>query len=378
MRNSKPKYKKIAVTGGPCAGKTTFLNLAKEKLLGWGIEGAFPQESATIIINSGLSPKKLLERNDDSHSQMQELIAHTLLHFEDFIAPKILAIKKSEKGVIICDRGLPDVKAYMKNPKDFPKLLKKLHIPTMQAWERYDAGIFLVTAADGKPEFYSKENNPARYENVKEALENDQKIRAAWNGHPHLIIVDNSTLFNAKMKKALRGLQRVLGIPVSLEIERKFLLPAMPDLSGLPNMQKTEIEQVYLKSKGKPGEERVRKRSRDGGSTFYRTFKTASAVKSVREEREEQITEREYQRLVRCEANPDHDAIRKDRFTFIHNNQYFELDLFKYPKRLADLALLEIELTDVNDKVNLPAWLGEAKEVTSDKRYSNYNLSQKP
>ena len=35
---------------------------------------------------------------------------------------------------------------------------------------RYEAVVHLVTAADGKPKFYTSENNEARYETIEEAI----------------------------------------------------------------------------------------------------------------------------------------------------------------------------------------------------------------
>jgi hypothetical protein len=50
---------------------------------------------------------------------------------------------------------------------------------------RYDAVIHLVTCADGAEEFYTSENNAARYEGIKDAIELDRKLINAWVGHPH-------------------------------------------------------------------------------------------------------------------------------------------------------------------------------------------------
>jgi hypothetical protein len=49
----------------------------------------------------------------------------------------------------------------------------------------------MVTAADGAVEFYTGENNEARYETVEEAITLDKKLINAWVGHPHFSIVPN-------------------------------------------------------------------------------------------------------------------------------------------------------------------------------------------
>lgn len=57
---------------------------------------------------------------------------------------------------------------------------------------RYEAVIHLVTAAQGAVEFYTSQNNEARYETVNEAQALDQKLINAWVGHPHFSIIQNN------------------------------------------------------------------------------------------------------------------------------------------------------------------------------------------
>lgn len=48
----------------------------------------------------------------------------------------------------------------------------------------------MVTAADGASEFYNK-GNAARYEDIKNAIEVDHRLRHAYFGHARFYIVDN-------------------------------------------------------------------------------------------------------------------------------------------------------------------------------------------
>ena len=64
---------------------------------------------------------------------------------------------------------------------------------------RYDAVFHLVTAAKGAEEAYTFANNAARYENVEQAAALDDRIIAAWTGHPHLRVIDNTTDFEEKL-----------------------------------------------------------------------------------------------------------------------------------------------------------------------------------
>ena len=65
--------------------------------------------------------------------------------------------------------------------------------------------------------------------------------------------------------------------------------------------------------------------------------------------------------------------IVKKRVCFVYQSQYFEVDLFEFSN---DKAILEIELTNENSKINLPPFISFIKEVTEDFNYTNYNLAK--
>ncbi|MEK7590206.1 MAG: ATP-binding protein, partial [Patescibacteria group bacterium] len=217
--------KKIVLTGGPCSGKTTALKYVSEKLSNLGYSVICVPEAATFVINSGISPAFLLSpRSRKKYLELEELMVKTQLMFEDKIFAELAKIKNSNKTVMILDRGCMDMSAYVKQ-EEFQSILRKNKWNIVDLRDkRYDAVFHLVTAADGKKEFYTKANNVARYENAEEAVAADKRTQTAWLGHQHLWIIDNSTLFEAKMKRLLKAIKKTLGIPTSLEIERKFLV----------------------------------------------------------------------------------------------------------------------------------------------------------
>ena len=93
--------------------------------------------------------------------------------------------------------------------------------------ERYDAVLHLVSAAAGAEQFYTTANNAQRYEQMNEeglriARLLDKKVIKAWTGHPHLRVINNHEDFDAKMKRVLREIRGVLGLPQPIEQERKY------------------------------------------------------------------------------------------------------------------------------------------------------------
>lgn len=167
-----------------------------------------------------------------------------------------------------------------------------------------------------------------------------------------------------------------------LEIERKFLVKFPTSWSALSEMfddlvDVKRISQTYLKPD--PGEQAARVRKTVKGltgdlETEYHFNQKKPVDTGVHEETEREIDQKEYEKYLK-KSNPDKVSVEKTRFVFKFNDQVFELDVFKGP--LKGLAILEIELEDKNDTVELPPFLKIIKEVTKDKRFTNFALADK-
>lgn len=371
--------KRIVLTGGPSGGKTTGKNFLQENLGDFGrsivFTPTFIPEVATLLIGCGLNPSKL---TPEQYFDFQRLIFKTQRAFEEQIFSRAMEIRAADKPLVICDRGLMDGLAYM-TPEMFADILAENKMTEVDARDRrYDGVFHLKTVADGKPELYSNANNPARMETAEEAVAIDQKTQNAWLGHPHLRVIDNSTDFKQKMRRLLNEVRRLLGDPVAVETERWFIVRGGVQLRKIPvPFKKINIEQVYLEGKTR-AESRIRRRSQeDSNAVYYETQKGPNISAASRPENEWQISSREYGNKLRF-ASPDHDIIRKNRVCFLWKNQYIELDFFLEPRRLLGLVKLEIELTEENDKVEIPDWLGKVEEVTGDPQYGNRELARRP
>lgn len=355
---------KIALTGGPCAGKTSALADLQQHLQENGFTVILVPESATIAISAGFKPG----RNIDPF-EFQKLVAKTIANLEDSFIEAAKAISP-QKIVLICDRGMMDGKAYMRED-DFQKLLIENHQDVV-SWRdaRYDAVIHMRTAALGAPNFYTLANNAARTETPQQAIDLDEKTLQAWVGHPHLRVIDNSTNFADKLLRVRQEIFQVIGIPIPIEIERKFLIKPI-SITDIPvHFVKVDIEQIYLISIRPNEETRVRRRGQDGSYTYYRTIKK-NVGDGIRTESEEQIDKREYDYSLKYRL-PNSRVIKKERICFLWLDQYFELDKFSDP---ADLWLLEVELTSRHNAINIPPFIDVIKEVTDDPAYKNATLA---
>lgn len=355
---------KIVITGGPCGGKSTAMSWIQNHYTKLGYRVLFVPETATELITGGVAPWTCGSNVEYQKCQMQLQLA------KEKVFAQGAATMDAEKILIVCDRGALDNKAYMSD-LEFKQVLDAMGCNEVELRDNYDAVFHLVTAAKGAEQFYTTANNAARTETVEQAAALDDKLIAAWTGHPHLRVIDNATSFEDKLKRLMAEITAFLGEPVPCEIERKFLI-AYPDVAALeklPNCQRIEIIQTYLTAP--EGEEsRVRQRGIDGHYIYFQTIKKGTGIKRVEIER--RLTQDEYLRLL-MDSDPNCRPIRKTRYCLTHDNQYFEIDVYPFWQ---DKAIVEIELNNENAEIRFPDLLKVIREVTGDESYKNASLAR--
>lgn len=175
------KIYKFVITGGPCGGKTTALNILRKALTEQGFKVLTAPESATEIFSIGLS------LNETPLLTIQDLILKKMLHSENFVKNIANTLDFNNENIIIfCDRGILDSKAYTPY-EDFITALDNNGLNEEEAIKRYDAVFHLVTAANG----------------AEEARSLDLRTLNAWQTHPNLYVFDNSTNFDEKMNRLI-------------------------------------------------------------------------------------------------------------------------------------------------------------------------------
>lgn len=357
---------KIVITGGPCAGKTTAMSWIQNAFTRMGYAVLFVDETATQLITGGAAPW-LSASNRDFQWRLLELQLNKEKAFVE-----IAKTMKAEKILVVCDRAALDNRAYM-SEEDFRYVLRQMNTNEVALRDQYDAVFHLVTAAKGAERFYTTANNAARTETVEQAAALDDKLIAAWTGHPHLRVIDNSTDFEEKMRRLIGEITAFLGEPVPMEIERKYLI-AYPDvkaLEKLPNCRRVDIVQTYLKCENGEEEVRIRQRGYDGNYIYFKTRKRRlSDLKRV--EVEERLSQEEYLSLL-VQADPACRPIHKQRYCLSDNGMYYEIDV--YPE-WQDKAIMEVELRSDTQKVIFPDCVKVIREVTDDPAYSNHHLAR--
>jgi hypothetical protein len=181
----------VAVTGGPCAGKSSGMAMLQRRLTERGFKVFLVPEVATILINGGLIFNDVI-----SKQLFQRQVLLSQLRTEDLFMEA--AIKYRDAGhrvVILCDRGAMDGRAYQ-SEAEWLQLLSELGLTEQMICEhRYIGVLHLRTVADGAAASYTLENNPARAAanmTPEQALELDRKTAAAWQRHHSLRFIENT------------------------------------------------------------------------------------------------------------------------------------------------------------------------------------------
>ena len=361
--------KRIVLTGGPCAGKTTALVRIIEHFSSLGFKVFTIPEVPTLFTQAGMN---YLTKNQGFFYEGEKATLEIQLALEDKFLRMAQECKKP--CIIVCDRGAMDISAYMA-PETWDSITRAVGTSTPELRERYDAVLHLVSAADGAEQYYTTANNAQRYEQMSEeglriARGLDKKVIHAWTGHPHLRVINNHDDFDCKMNRVIKEISNVLGLPQPIVEERKYIVEKTGELPE--DSIQSEITQTYLQ--GEPGAEiRLRKRCWGQKQVFVHTTKKKTS------ENEELVTERQinnslYEMMLGL-ADPTRHTVHKIRNSFIWKGQYFEVDT--YQDQLQGLVILETKGIAEGEPVKFPPFLKVVKEVTGNEDYYNYNLAKK-
>ena len=177
--------KRVVITGGPGAGKTAILEIAR---LQFCQHVMVLPEAAGIIFSGGFV----------RHSTVAgKKAAQRAIYYVQRESER-LSIEEGQAAIILCDRGTLDGMAYW--PDTPESYFKDLQTTFEQEYSKYERVIHLETP--GKDQGYNH-SNPMRIESADDAIQIDQKIGKVWSGHPNRTLIRSTDEFSDKVRVAL-------------------------------------------------------------------------------------------------------------------------------------------------------------------------------
>jgi CYTH domain-containing protein/predicted ATPase len=191
----------IALSGGPCSGKSAFMKDLKGQPSYRSLLHAVP-ETATYVIKQVEADPPIGDWL--AMREYQRTIYDLQLLFEHVALKKAL---RTGKQALLLDRGTVDGAAYMTHGlTDLPVVFGS----TLQAeYARYHGIIFMELPPR---EIYDarKSENEARYETYDEAVVTSEKLYAVWKDHPRFRFIANGAGWDDKAARARAALDELL------------------------------------------------------------------------------------------------------------------------------------------------------------------------
>ena len=175
----------VVLTGGPGAGKTAVLEIARRNFCK---HIAILPEAASIVFGGGFWRRESLP----ARRAAQRAIFHVQRQMER------LVIEEQSAAIGLCDRGTIDGLAYWPDLED--SFWNEIGTSRESELARYAAVIHLRSPSE--TEGYNH-RNPVRTESALEAHRLDFKILDSWHGHPRLFVVETAMDFLDKARAAM-------------------------------------------------------------------------------------------------------------------------------------------------------------------------------
>lgn len=200
-------------------------------------------------------------------------------------------------------------------------------------------------------------------------------------------MIDNISCQNFKEKcdRVVQAVSTRLGLTQEVSkfgsavLKKKYLISNFDFAKPFPvKYRDFMVEHRYLvNTSGDGTQQRIRRREEIGTSTSVHLNMTVRhpSIDGQRVETRRNLSNREYETL-KSQADISCHPVIKLRRCFLFKDRYFQMDSFESPQ--GGLILLEGYIYDdsMGNKESIPVWLGDVVDVTDDKNYSMFRLSQ--
>lgn len=196
MINPSPNRKIIAITGGPCGGKTILIDELCKNPLYKNIIISLP-EALFYVLQTKTSPKEKL---------FQRIMVEVQTAMEN-------AIDKcfDPEKIIMCHRGTLDPLSYwLYHSWDVNDFFSFTQTGFMEHINRYYAVIHLQTAAVNAVNDYRFIPDAHRHENPVQAEQLDTLSTSVWKEHPNYYFIESNAKWEIKRNAFFKLINNIL------------------------------------------------------------------------------------------------------------------------------------------------------------------------
>jgi hypothetical protein len=167
----------VALTGGPCGGKTSLIQSARTRCL-IDIPYFMLPEAAPLVLGAGI---------DFRDKSFQLAVVRVQMALEEVF------LNQRAGTIVLCHRGTMDALAYWtRNGWNAEEFFTATGMSKQQHLSRYHAVLHLETAASGAEDSYKRQPYAHRPETKDQARELDRRCREAWCRHDRYSFIGNN------------------------------------------------------------------------------------------------------------------------------------------------------------------------------------------
>jgi len=185
---------RIAVSGGPGAGKTTLWRAVAQA----HAARVLPVPEVATLLFSHVFPQVQHESERRAVQRAIFSVQHSLEHVYE---QRLVASQ-----VLWCDRGVPDGGGYW--PEGPDPFFQAMQTEWQAELARYSAVLFMESAAVGGMSI--SDGNHTRTEDLQTAVHLDRRLHQVWSAHPNFHVVPAERDFSLKIARALELVEQLL------------------------------------------------------------------------------------------------------------------------------------------------------------------------
>lgn len=359
----------IVITGGPRSGKTAVVDYLSYKLAHDGFTVFRLSEIASSMIQSGLTPSRF----KDPYEFQSELFSRQKKEEEKLLetAESAMGETDDQRAVIICDRGLQDGHAYVSHA-EFNRIVAAAGISKEELRNRY-AGVVLLETMEKQP--ISEVINPARLEEEDGLLDLASATKTAWSDASTITIHahDDMDIKLRNAENAVRSILEMEALP-NPPCPRRILVrrPKLEDFLDRSNTSLDQVTVTFTQAMNTSRQMLVkRKTPTEMQLTSVRINETQTG-ENRKHELEIPINGQAFSSYLEF-ADGLLPSVTKQTARFLHAGQSLSLSFYDF---LPYVAILEGEPIASAEKLELPPYLTEIRDVTDSDKFADLTFAK--